>query len=768
MGCNFPVPFIVTGSLVLLFSIIFIILGPTLYYALEEGIDEEIEDTTIIDGPLDDGYTDWLSDGEADDPLPQRAFYLFDVTNKDALMSGEETTPIIEQKGPFFYKYVKEKVDVEFKDDGREVSYKFYEHHHFMPELSEGNTEEDLITTLNFPYIAAITVAGGERELRVGAVAGFLAKLQASLEGEFTEKLLLDTMPRTISTFAGVAPNFANEWYTGNTNDVTVAPGVTISDWGLAEQPTFNPALVADLFDPATPYSLVSPGTFAAWLQALQDSTVAEFIQSMWAITADDQALVSSWLADWKSTHHVTLLSLSNDGATAEELGVYQWASLKPASGGSLRVLSPEDAPFYVEFAAWSTYVDGSAETISLDSAVKLFRENETAITDPLNLGTLMTYITLSAWSSIEDRWGLNQTQAMAFGEYYNYVLANTLEAAMQQNSGLWTTRSAKELIFGYVDPIFALLRPDNAYLATIVNHTSVEDAQANALWETRYTGKGGVGRVARYKEWREDVVVPWWNPPEEFDGTDAVKFAPGLDDDEPLSIFSQTLRRNIQIIYSGEKTVRGITLYEYEEIPGMLDSAAENPDNARYFTELRGLHNLTAEPISGVTGLPIFVSKVHFRDVDETEAQKITLLEDGEHYIGMHHIPEKHAVYIRIEPRTGFTMDARKRLQLNVQLVPSKYSVYHQNTPEVFLPVYWADEGSTINDKKADEFKDSVYYYDDMANDILISFTVIGCVGFVVGLVFLVVGIVFHIKGKRANAGDKPQEIRSFHDDTL
>lgn len=59
---------------------------------------------------------------------------------------------------------------------------------------------------------------------------------------------------------------------------------------------------------------------------------------------------------------------------------------------------------------------------------------------------------------------------------------------------------------------------------------------------------------------------------------------------------------------------------------------------------------------------------------------------------------PETHDSYVSIEPQTGATFSARKRLQLNVFLLKQRYQTLYPNLTSTMLPVFWLNEGATLN----------------------------------------------------------------------
>ncbi|XP_062899554.1 lysosome membrane protein 2-like isoform X2 [Mobula hypostoma] len=84
-------------------------------------------------------------------------FYFFNVTNPEEVLQGKK--PFVEERGPYTYREYKPKENVTFTDDGNLVSAVTPKTYVFVPELSIGDPEVDLIRTLNIPVVTVINMA---------------------------------------------------------------------------------------------------------------------------------------------------------------------------------------------------------------------------------------------------------------------------------------------------------------------------------------------------------------------------------------------------------------------------------------------------------------------------------------------------------------------------------------------------------------------------------------------------------------------------------
>uniref|UniRef100_UPI00398F43C6 lysosome membrane protein 2-like n=1 Tax=Pristiophorus japonicus TaxID=55135 RepID=UPI00398F43C6 len=78
-------------------------------------------------------------------------FYFFNVTNPGEVLDGGK--PFLEEKGPYTYREYNPKENVTFVEDGKLVSAMTPKTYVFVPELSAGDPETDLIRTVNIPVV---------------------------------------------------------------------------------------------------------------------------------------------------------------------------------------------------------------------------------------------------------------------------------------------------------------------------------------------------------------------------------------------------------------------------------------------------------------------------------------------------------------------------------------------------------------------------------------------------------------------------------------
>eukprot|EP00455_Lapot_gusevi_P016383 TRINITY_DN18443_c0_g1_i7.p1 TRINITY_DN18443_c0_g1~~TRINITY_DN18443_c0_g1_i7.p1 ORF type:complete len:297 (-),score=125.38 TRINITY_DN18443_c0_g1_i7:27-917(-) len=236
------------------------------------------------------------------------------------------------------------------------------------------------------------------------------------------------------------------------------------------------------------------------------------------------------------------------------------------------------------------------------------------------------------------------------------------------------------------------------------------------------------------------NVKIPPWGSKQanRISGTDAAQFASKQAEGGRIRAYVDTLYRMAELanLNNQHETYAGIDLLKFTLPDDIMANATVNPKNADfYMTGLpSAILNLTATSL----GVPIFVSKPHFLDVPPAATSYLINKVQG-----LSPNSELHDTFLSVEPLTGTTMRARKRLQLNVKVSP----VYIQDPASSFnttwlpfltefmFPTCWIEEGGDIPDDKAADFRDQVYGAQNWKNRIRSA-------GWVLGFLFLAVGL--------------------------
>ncbi|EFJ44403.1 hypothetical protein VOLCADRAFT_95412 [Volvox carteri f. nagariensis] len=278
-------------------------------------------------------------------------------------------------------------------------------------------------------------------------------------------------------------------------------------------------------------------------------------------------------------------------------------------------------------------------------------------------------------------------------------VLVGVLSAWRDSHvDGLFTKRTAQELLWGYEDPLLqrlsvllgpAYLPPGGSWVALLRNLTEQEVRTNKMEMESGWS------------------AVSSWGPncTEYVRGTDAFQFRPGLDRTSVLRVWIAELFRSAELVHVADEELYGIQLLRF--IP---ETREAEPDPCHHQL-IRALANVTVPMPLGpggngssetAHGVPILMSLPHYCLVDEWVSAALT---------GMSCDPLRHGIFLDVEPTTGITMRAAKRLQLSSQITTSaRMTLEPTITTSIILPIFWAEEASRISPSQAAAFRSTVY----------------------------------------------------------
>jgi len=215
--------------------------------------------------------------------------------------------------------------------------------------------------------------------------------------------------------------------------------------------------------------------------------------------------------------------------------------------------------------------------------------------------------------------------------------------------------------------------------------------------------------------------------------GTDGSTFQRPLEKGGNLYAFVDVLYREVTIVNVDDLEVsfKGINLLRYVIPANLMQNASLNPTNAAYYAfGDSGVLNLT----HCSEGADIFISKPHFLDL--TSSTNTT----GK-IVGLNPNRDLHDTFLDVEPTSGLTMHAAKRLQINSLTQPvkqpgSKPPFFPNLLPLLYVPVVWIEEGAEIKDSDADDFKNGVIFVQNLNYYLF-------WVGYVVGFTFIGLGAI-------------------------
>lgn len=258
-----------------------------------------------------------------------------------------------------------------------------------------------------------------------------------------------------------------------------------------------------------------------------------------------------------------------------------------------------------------------------------------------------------------------------------------------------FVTKPAGELLFyGYEEPFLAHLAPVTKNPIHATGRFGFFYPKNNSNDGT-YTVNTGVKGMADYQEilrWKGADDITFWkadlwggNSCNMINGTTGNQFPLPLRKDTPLRLYTAELCRSIFAAFQREVPHGRLTLYRYVLPPQLL---ANSPENRCYCTDnfTCRASMINVAPCRG--GAPVVMSTPHFYQGEPEDAAQVVGLDPRE---------DEHETYLDIEPTTGVTFRAAKRIQINIPIKRYSNLPSFRNVPDVILPVLWVNESVVV-----------------------------------------------------------------------
>ncbi|CAH8619584.1 unnamed protein product [Heterobilharzia americana] len=286
----------------------------------------------------------------------------------------------------------------------------------------------------------------------------------------------------------------------------------------------------------------------------------------------------------------------------------------------------------------------------------------------------------------------------IAFPSIYKY-------ASLLYNFGAFVTRSPREIIWGYEDPILAICQQfgkcdtSRAGLMAQNNGTKFFDL----VIDTGAYNISNVGKVLRYNGLTN---LDYWHTEyaNMINGTDGSVIAPGLKMSDRIYFFVPDFCRSFYSDAVGWATAKhdsSVHLLRFSSPREQSLNATLNPSNAAFCPKKK------AGPTCPPTGLiplspcsnpqvavPIFASQPHFLGADPYIREAMDGIRKPNESLD--------STVLLIEPNTGFILEAYKKVQINVYIENNGDlgEVYEDLKGPYFFPVSWFTEFAIADPK--------------------------------------------------------------------
>jgi len=328
-----------------------------------------------------------------------------------------------------------------------------------------------------------------------------------------------------------------------------------------------------------------------------------------------------------------------------------------------------------------------------------------------------MSIVKILAGANVTEHSDPSKTGPMIFfGKIFSAALDN-------EGADIFYHHNISQLLWGYHDNFLAAIQAESSslppsYLKALnisfpSNLDTTIQLQHNGTEEAEYfgnftlkTGKEDIDDLQRIVKWRGSDEVPHWLTKygRMINGTDGTHFQPFVTKSDQLYAFIPDICRSIYIVYDQEDSVQDIDLYRYTTDEYSMLNHTANPDNEAFCVGGCGPSGIIPIGQCQDGDPPVYASGVHFYQSDPALFEAVDGLSNPD--------KEKHATLISVEPDTGTTMKANKRLQINVKAEYVEFFPKTYGFPKgdgIYFPVFYVDEEFKLDEANAKTFKDEV-----------------------------------------------------------
>lgn len=261
--------------------------------------------------------------------------------------------------------------------------------------------------------------------------------------------------------------------------------------------------------------------------------------------------------------------------------------------------------------------------------------------------------------------------------------------------TGLFTTRTVDELLWGYEDPLLARIAPTSPDVEKVFGLMYKKNGTNDGEF-VYHTGEQNYLDYGRVETWKGQSKLTFWtsNQSNSINGSDGSAFHPLLDKNERLYIFTPDLCRSIYMEFEKDVEVKGIPAYRFTPPRSVLASKEENPANEGFCispNECLGTGLLKVSPCR--KGAPVVASFPHFYLADKKFVSAIG---------GMSPERTHHQTFLDLNPTTGVIVRANKRAQVNILLSRIAGFPKTRSLNDTIFPVMFINESVTIDDASA------------------------------------------------------------------
>lgn len=774
-------------------------------------LQDGVNNTARYNSPQTDetAFNDFLSNipekrSTNDASLRYYAYYLFNITNLDTLVTTHTTSPVssrvipvVAEMGPYVYRKWVDKFNVQFDAAQDKISWQEYGRYFFQPEYSKMGSRQLNDETDMFYQASSIYTA-----------------LFANPLGPATKN-----QPE-IAFRLGLAAAFPYV-YTGFINSaVTGAIGSTIFNASLFNPSTQDPAIIHMLTHSTfktTPFGDNTKSAFLALGAGLYPSNPTKWAAAptleLWKFLAESG--IGSFALP--SDTHAMLLAAGPALASVSGL-----PSVSGVSCSNMQLLRSGG-----QVAFCYLFLPTALITNSINNAL-------TAASIPLSFTTdnidgvkaWLNHILHNQYNWVfevmghqagrfKDRFA-GSCQALANPDLALSTVTSDPACRVFNNGNMWVLASAKSLLFENMHLLGPLLAAAKAPAVTLhptrlsyfSNSTSQADAALDREVNQVGTGINHIGDVDNIYKFKNTSVLPttgssapWCHqaidpvyapaglyhiqrfqqfgqtfqqvtqaeatkyspnyPPGRVDDSNPFKYKSSVIEDRsfPVSVFVSDITRRAKMVWYSDISLKGIDLRRYTISD---EEFVKIPFFGQYYD---GLANYTCPAAGGPT---TFACLPRYQKVNQTDCDirggfefaTLAVPTDADFnrdapFGANFFLASELLPFIDFEPTSGAAMAGTLKMQLNLMVTPyvgATAALYPAGAESTWLstgprrttviPSVWLSKIAFLSDKQADKFKSTVQAAQLASKVVLIVGTIVGGVMMFAGLAFFIVNV--------------------------
>lgn len=262
-------------------------------------------------------------------------------------------------------------------------------------------------------------------------------------------------------------------------------------------------------------------------------------------------------------------------------------------------------------------------------------------------------------------------------------------------------------LLWGYKDPVFEFFAevkrkfhlsflPDIDPVFRMMDNNTLDGVT------TTYTGASDISRAAVWTEWKGRPDVGLWNSTwaNMLNGSDGMQFPPQTSTDDTLYAFYVQLCRSMRFVYGSQTNVHGVDTLRFTYPEELWQNTSVNPANKGFCPNgcfPSGILDASVCKDTPVAVPALVASEPHFYQGDPSLVGNVG---------GLNPIKEEHGTFFDIEPHFGLPLHLSLRLQLNVNIKPTKYLIQMAGVQEVILPIMYFNNSVSVDASTANTMK--------------------------------------------------------------